>query len=370
MLEWPDSDYEPDPVSKPIVVIGAGIAGLASAWELARRGAQVEVLERGTPGQEASWAGAGILSLLLPWNYPAPLRALTEHSQALYPDWIDAIHKTAAIDPEYRRTGMLIRAPYDRAQAETGFAGQAATVAPAALTGFGPGLWLPEVAQVRNPRLLQALLEGLRRLGVTIHSEIGTISLTTQANRVTAAVSGDRRWPADQFVVATGAWSANLLDQHAAGLPIRPIRGQMLLYRTEPGRLPCILYEAGQYLVPRADGHILAGSTLEDVGFDKTTTVEARDRLHGFMSRLLPDVAASGPIRHWAGLRPGAPDNIPIIARHPILENLFVNSGHFRYGVTLAPASAELLADLMTGKTPEPTLRLFAWPDIIRAAPV
>ncbi len=348
----------------------ADFAGLSAAWELARRGIKVEVLERGAPGQEASWAGAGILSLLLPWNYPAPLQALTARSQRLYPDWIDAIRKSTAIDPEYRRTGMLVRPPYDLEKAATWLPGHTVTATPTALAGFGQGLWLPEVAQVRNPRLVQALLEGLRQLGVTIHSGIGTISLTTGANRVTAAVSDDRRWPADQFVVAASAWSANLLGQHTAGLPIRPIRGQMLLYRAEPGRLPCILYEAGQYLVPRADGHILVGSTLEDVGFDKTATAEARDRLHGFMARLLPDVAAASPIRHWAGLRPGAPGNIPIIARHPTLENLFVDSGHFRYGVTLAPASAELLADLMTGKAPEPTLRLFAWPDIIRAAPV
>jgi glycine oxidase len=136
----------------------------------------------------------------------------------------------------------------------------------------------------------------------------------------------------------------------------------MLLYQAAAGRLPGIVYQRRHYLVPRADGHILAGSTLEDVGFDKDTTPAAFDELHGFVGRLLPDVAASGPIRHWAGLRPGSPDNVPIISRHPDLDNLFVNSGHFRYGVTMAPASAELLADLVLGTLPALDPSPYAWP--------
>jgi glycine oxidase len=357
-------------VSNHIIVIGAGVAGLAAAWELARRGAQVEVLERGEPGQESSWAGAGILSLLLPWSYSAPVNLLSERSLALYPGWIDAIRENTTIDPEYRRTGMLVKEPYDKAQSSAWLTEHASAPLPDSLGQFGPGLWLPDVAQVRNPRLLQALLESLIRQGVTIHKAVGPISLEIEANQVTAVVSRERRWQSEQFVVAAGAWSAALLGSHTANLPVRPIRGQMLLYKAEPGRLPCVLFENGKYLVPRVDGHILAGSTLEDVGFDKTTTESAKAELHALTARLLPDVAATGPIQHWAGLRPGSPDNIPIIARHPKLDNLFSNSGHFRYGVTMAPASAELLADLIEGKAPELTPRLFAWPDIMRAAPV
>jgi glycine oxidase len=370
LIECRHSSHEASQVSKHIVVIGAGIAGLAAAWQLARRGARVEILERGEAGQESSWAGAGILSLLLPWNYAAPVNALTELSLAKYPDWIDAIRASTAIDPEFRRTGMLVRAPYDTTSAASWLASHPVTPQPAELAPFGNGLWLPEVAQVRNPRLLQALLDSLQHQGIVLHSNTGPIRIETRANRVSVAISDERRWQADQFVVAAGAWSAVLLGSDADDLPIRPIRGQILLYKAAPGRLPCVLYEAGRYLVPRADGHILAGSTLEDVGFDKRTTGTAYDHLHEFVQRMLPDVAAAGPIRHWAGLRPGSPDNIPIIARHPVLENLFVNSGHFRYGVTLAPASAELLADLMEDKIPELAPRLFDWPDIIRAAPV
>jgi glycine oxidase len=370
LIKSVDSTFEYTRLKEHIIVIGAGVSGLAAAWQLARRGASVEVLERGEAGQESSWAGAGILSLLLPWNYSSALNDLAERSLAQYPDWIDAIRQTTAIDPEYRRTGMLIRRPYDAAKAHAWLAGRPVAALPSELDGYGPGLWLADAAQVRNPRLMQALLDSLSRRGTAIRTGLGDVGLATEAGRVTAAVAGNRRWQADRYVVAAGAWSANLLGPLAAGLPVKPIRGQMLLYKGDPGRLPCVVFEDGKYLVPRADGHILAGSTLEDVGFDKSTTEEAKIRLHEFTARMLPDVAGTGPIRHWSGLRPGSPDNIPIIARHPTLENLYVNVGHFRYGVTLAPASAELLADLMEGSPPELAPRLFAWPDIMRAAPV
>lgn len=343
-------------MNRHIIVIGAGVAGLAAAWELARRGARVEVLERGEIGRESSWAGAGILSLLLPWDYPAPVTDLADRSLAMYPDWIADIRAGSDTDPEFRRTGMLILPPYDIARAPAG------APRPDELAGFGPGLWLPEVAQVRNPRLLRALHEAVAAAGVTVHDRLGPVALERAAGRVTAAAAGDRRWQADLYVVAAGAWSAELLGPLAAGLPIRPVRGQILLYRAAPGRLPCVVYRAGHYLVPRADGHILAGATLEEAGFDKSTTAAARAELAGFVADLLPDVAASGPILHWAGLRPGSPGNVPIIGRHPLLANLYVNAGQFRYGVTLAPASAAHLADLVDGRPPQFGQHSYAWP--------
>ncbi len=353
-------------MNRHIIVIGAGIAGLASAWALARRGARVDVLERGTFGSESSWAGAGILSLLLPWNYPAELTHLANHSLELYPDWVTEIRAHADTDPEFRHTGMLVRAPFDGVQAIP-WAGAAI---PAEIARLGDGLWLPGVAQVRNPRLLQALRQALQQIGVTIHEHAGPISLESHAKHVTAALANGQRWQADQYVTAAGAWSAQLLETLAPGLPIRPIRGQMLLYRAAPERLPCVVYQNGHYLVPRLDGHILAGSTLEDVGFDKTPTETARRELETFVANLLPDVAAAGPIRHWAGLRPGSPGNVPIIGAHPEIDNLYINSGHFRYGVTLAPASAEMLADLIEGQPPKLDPHAYQWPAIIRAAPV
>jgi glycine oxidase len=219
-------------------------------------------------------------------------------------------------------------------------------------TQAGESLWLPDIAQVRNPRLVAALREAVIRLGgiIRVHSVVETA--TIRARHMVAVHTAQDTYTADRFVVATGAWSGIALP-NLTGVPnIRPIRGQMLLFKQEPGMLDTILYRKGLYLIPRRDGHVLAGSTLEDAGFDKTTDAPTRQRLHVEAAELLPSLKGLQPIRHWAGLRPGSPDNLPVIDRHPDFDNVFVNVGHYRYGVTLAPASAELLTDLMEGTTP------------------
>lgn len=350
------------------LILGGGIAGLATAWELSGRGARVAVLDRAEAGRESSWAGAGILSPLLPWDYGNAVTALTEASQARYGAWIAGIRSASRTDPEYRQTGMLVLPPFARQQADAWLAshGRAHLAAAgdilAGLPSATTGLWLPEIAQVRNPRLIRSLLEALAGRGVQVHTGVAVDGLEQHAAQVQAVLAGGQRWRAGAFIVTAGAWSAALLGTSTHSLPIQPVRGQMLLYKAAPGRLPCIVYQDGQYLVPRTDGHILAGSTLEEVGFDKGTTLAAYETLHTFVSHLLPDVAESGPVQHWAGLRPGSPGNVPSIGRHPELANLYVNSGHFRYGVTMAPASAELLADLAQDVAPRLAAAPYAWP--------
>ena len=200
--------------------------------------------------------------------------------------------------------------------------------------------------------LVKALREAVVRLGGVIHAHCAAETTTNQAVRMLAVRTSQREFTADRFVLATGAWAGIALPG-LAGVPnVRPIRGQLLLFKLEPGVLDTILYRNGLYLIPRQDGHVLVGSTLEDAGFDKSTDDATRQRLHAEAAELLPALAATQPVRHWAGLRPGSPDNIPVIDRHPDFDNVFVNTGHYRYGVTLAPAAAELLVDLMEGKAP------------------
>lgn len=344
----------------PIVVVGAGVSGLSAAWALLNRGQRVTVLECASTGRESSWAGGGILSPLLPWTYGDSLSALALRSMAGYAAWIDRIENESSREAEFWRCGMLaLEVPaVEEALSWCAVHGMTAEPVCPATRKLPPPLcagrpiWLPEIAQVRNPRLVAVLRAAVVNAGGTIREQCPAVGVAHDGRRVLAIQTETETLPADSVVLATGAWSGLGLEGLAPMPQVRPIRGQMLLFKLAPGALDTILYRNGLYLIPRRDGHVLVGSTLEDVGFDKSTDAATRTRLHAEAAELLPALAHVGPIRHWAGLRPGSPDNIPIIDRHPDYDNVFVNTGHYRYGVTLAPASAELLVDLMEGRTP------------------
>lgn len=331
-----------------VIILGAGVSGLSVAMAWLKRGYGVTLLERGEVGAESSWAGGGILSPLLPWDYNETVSTLALRSMVAYADWIKAIEAQSGVIAEYWPCGMRV---LDATQPEDALA-WCTVHGLAAELGKTNDLWLPDIAQVRNPRLVAALREAIVRLGGVIHTHCVTEETTTQAGRVLSIRTNRGTFSADQFVLATGAWSGIGLPGLAGAPNVRPIRGQMLLFKLEPGVLNTVLYRKGLYLIPRRDGHVLAGSTLEDAGFDKSTDIATLQRLHAEATELLPVLGSIQPIQHWAGLRPGSPDNIPVIGRHPNFENVFVNTGHYRYGVTMAPASAELLADLMEGKSP------------------
>ena len=343
-----------------VLIIGAGVSGLSVAIVLLQRGHRVTLLDRGAVGGESSWAGGGILSPLLPWDYAEPVSALALPSMAAYADWVAEIEATSGLDAEFWRCGMLaleVAAP-DQALAWCAAHGMTAErgcpeslhLAPAARKK-NP-VWLPAVAQVRNPRLVAALRAAVVKLGGEIHEYCPATGMLAQGGRATAVQTTADTFPVDSVVLTAGAWSGLGLAGLAATPQIRPIRGQMLLFKLQPGVLDTILYRNGLYLIPRRDGHILVGSTLEDAGFDKATDDATRQRLHADATELLPALAKLQPVQHWAGLRPGSPDNIPIIDRHPDFDNVFINTGHFRYGVTMAPASAELVVNLMEGAPP------------------
>jgi glycine oxidase len=370
-------------LSAHALVVGGGVSGLSVALALLRRGQRVTVLERGNTGGESSWAGGGILSPLLPWDYAEPVAALALRAMAAYAGWVADIEALSGRDAEFWRCGMLALDVADPRHALAWCATHELAAehgSPARLTPLSPALmkplsirlspqagkslliprqgggsnsvWLPGIAQVRNPRLVVALRAAVAQLGGVIREQCPATGVLTQGGRVTAVQSAAETFPTDTVVLATGAWSGLGLAGLAATPQIRPIRGQMLLFKLEPGALGTILYRSGLYLIPRRDGHILVGSTLEDAGFDKSTDDATRQRLRLEAAELLPALAAVQPVRHWAGLRPGSPDNIPVIDRHADFDNVFVNTGHYRYGVTMAPAAAELLVSLMEGTPP------------------
>lgn len=328
-----------------ITIIGAGAVGCLTALAFAKKDWQVTLVDQGVLGGEASWAGGGILFPLLPWNYKEPVNQLALAGAARYCELCEELLEATGIDPQYQASGMRVLPEFDGATALAWCQAHGITA-----EIQGESLWLPQVAQVRNPRLMVALGARLKSLGVTIHEHTELLRLQSATARVQSWQSSQgTRFESDAYVVTAGAWSHNLLGEHAQPVPVKPMRGQMLLYRLEVGALSTLLYRNDFYLIPRRDGHILAGSTVEDVGFDKSTTPEAAYELAAKARALLPQLKDSSIIRHWSGLRPGSPDNIPVIARHPHFDNLYLNTGHFRYGVTMAPASAEMLADIIDG---------------------
>lgn len=331
---------------KHVMIVGGGIAGCMTAMELVTRGYQVTIVERNqiaaqTSG-ESSWAGAGIVFPLLPWMYRDEVNQLALAGAALYPQVAQQLLRETGIDPEFTQCGMRIMPPYDLALAQ-----QWCEKNQIAFTKVGDDLLLPNVAQVRNPRLLQALKQWLTLHGVTLieHTQLAQIQETAALN-AWKTTQGEQL-QADIYVVTSGAWSFELLKETAANIDIKPMRGQILLYQMPVNTLPHILYQDGFYVLQRRDGFLLAGSTLEDVGFDTRVTDSAKREMQAKAEAILPALKGMPIHQHWSGLRPGAPENLPTIARHPTIQNLYLNTGHFRYGVTMAPASAKILADLL-----------------------
>jgi len=214
---------------------------------------------------------------------------------------------------------------------------------------------LPEIAQVRNPRLLAALRADILRRGGEIleHRVVSEWRVVHDRLREVITEQGES-FQADVYVLATGAWSGELAGKLLPGpkLPVHPVKGQMLLYNGSPGLLRHIVLDDGRYLIPRKDGGILVGSTVEYTGFDKSTTPDARRELEQSAQALLPALTSCRLQIQWGGLRPGSPEGVPYIGSHMELPNLYINSGHFRNGFVMAPASARLLADLVLNRPP------------------
>ncbi|MBA2689310.1 MAG: glycine oxidase ThiO, partial [Burkholderiales bacterium] len=342
------------------LIIGAGVVGLSTAWELRRAGARVAIVERGFAGCESSWAGGGMLFPLSPWRYAEAVTALTELARVVYPEWIAELQAASNVDAEYRQSGLLVLPPadFDKARAWCAARDLAANVVSGsdispALAGHDEALWLPQAAQVRNPRLIRALLAALRKQGVVLYEQSEVKELVFAKDKITHVATSKDEMAAKAVIVCAGAWSQRLLGDQAAGADIFPIAGQMLLYKSDPGTLPAMVMRGDRYLIPRDDGHVLAGSTQELTGFEKATTVSAAEDLHASAITMLPLLSTLQPIAQWTGLRPGSRDNIPLIGRHPRIDNLYINSGHFRYGLTMAPAAARLLANSIAGR-PQP----------------
>lgn len=332
-----------------VAILGAGVIGLLTARLLLQRGVRVLIADRQLPARAASWAGGGIVSPLYPWRYSSAVTALAQGAQEAHRWLAESLRRETGIDPQYNPCGLLMLAPPDEQHAllwcrrnhrKAVQCDESATAVIQPGLSPSPALWMPEIGNVRNPRLLQALLAFVSSHPLAECRWQSDVVLRAGDGGEELLVNGERI-AADAVVVAAGAWSAALLQPLGVKLPVVPVRGQMIQYAPVPGLLRRIVLSGGRYLIPRRDGRILAGSTLEFTGFDSGTTADARNELHAAAVALLPALRHAHIENHWAGLRPGAPAGIPFIDRIAGTR-VSVNAGHFRNGLVLAPAAAAL----------------------------
>ena len=347
-----------------VVIVGGGVIGLLTAYNLASEGQAVTLLERGGLGQESSWAGGGIVSPLYPWRYSQAVTALAHWSQDFYPQLAQRLFAATGVDPEVHTTGLYWLDLDDEADALAWAAREgrplskvdvsaAHDAVPVLGGGYAQAIYMADVANVRNPRLVKSLKAALLALpNVTIYEQCAVSGFVLGDDRVVGVNTATGQVLGDQVVLAAGAWSGQLLGTLGLGLPVEPVKGQMILYKCASDFLSSMVLAKGRYAIPRRDGHILIGSTLEHEGFDKTPTDIALESLKASAVELIPALADAEVVGHWAGLRPGSPEGIPFIGEVPGFRGLWLNCGHYRNGLVLAPASCQLFTDLLLARAP------------------
>jgi len=352
--------FNQGPTKSEIAIVGGGVIGLSIARALALRGVrEVAVIEKGEFGREASWAAGGILAPQVEADAANDFLALACASRDMYPQFAKALLDESAIDIELDTTGTLFvafttaeerefRARFDWQRGE-GLSvewldgEEARGLEPALSECVRCALRFPNDYQVENRRLCEALVISNRKLGTRLfdHSEVQSVRV--DGSKVRGVETSKGLIEASAVVIAAGAWSPAV--DPTANLQVEPVRGQMLCFSTEPKLIRHVVYSSRGYLIPRRDGRLLAGSTSEHVGFDKSITEEGRQTISSMAAEIAPSVAALVPIDSWAGFRPRASDDLPVLGISSEIDGLCYATGHYRNGILLAPITGELVAD-------------------------
>jgi glycine oxidase len=356
-----------------VVIVGGGLMGSACAWELARRGRRVIVLERSVPGAEASSAAAGILGAQLETQKRGPLVALARESRKLYAGWVRALEKATDIDVGFRECGALevTRTLADARRVAKQVAWQKPAprlLARKALLAREPALG-PRIAggvafdgdAKVDPRVLfRALHIAAGRSGVEFRSGAYVRRVVTSGGRASGVALDDGSVvPARDIIVAAGSWTTLVEGLGVAPGAVVPARGQIVELETPEPLLTSVVVGPRAYLVPRDDGRVLVGSTMEFVGYRREVTAGAvRDLLDAALE-LVPALAAASLRQSWSSFRPYTRDELPLIGETPT-PHLWLASGHHRNGILLAPVTAALIAALVLGKPPRLSLAPFA----------
>ena len=340
-----------------VIVIGGGIIGLSLSIALRHSGASVLILERGEPGREASHAAAGMLAALGP-ETPELMLEMAKASTRLYPEYVRELEASSGLHIDFQQEGTIYLS--DTPPCQSGIqqlsSEQVQELEPA-IEAAGRTAWFLQEQRV-DPRLLtEAALKTARNLGVDVHSGTKATELIIANQRVTGVHSERSFYLAPTVVNCAGAWAAEITGPT---VPSRPVKGQML--DVIPRRRPLLKHTVRSsevYAVPRRDGRIVIGATIEEAGFDKNVQPEVIQHLHQLAANLIPELGEARIHEAWAGLRPGSPDDLPIMGATP-LEGYFVATGHYRNGILLAPITASCMADLIQGRRPQIDLSPFS----------
>ncbi len=350
-----------------VVVVGGGVIGLACAWRLAQRGAKVTVLEKGLPGAGASRVAAGMLAPVGELSFGEPeLLELTLAAARLYPEFVVELEATTGESTGYEQLGALhvaldrdeaaqLRRVHDLQrsldlEAEWLSTRQCRELEPGLAPSFHGGVLAAGEAAIDPRALTRALVAACAEEGVEMHAESEVVDGIYEGERLIGVqVAVGEEILADTVVLSGGAWSGAMSWLPEGARPaVRPVKGQVVELRTRDDAPPTrrILASERVYLVPRADGRLIVGATVEEMGFDTAVTAGGIHDLLREAYRLLPDVAEMELVDAIAGLRPGTPDNLPLVGPGPI-EGLVLATGHYRNGILLAPLAAETVVDLL-----------------------
>ena len=373
-------------MSECTVILGGGVVGLSIAYELSTRGQHVAVIDANDFASQASWAGAGMLPPSNRETAVHPFEHLEALSNQVHREWAERLLRETNIDNGYRECGGLYVARSN---------GEIASLTGAILewndrlidnqridpeklldrfpmlaqlfrdTSVGMAVFVSQAAQFHNPRHAQALLAACKQNGVRLLPNRHDFQIDVAEQKICSVRTDQEVINGAQFVFAAGPWTEGLLKQFDVSLPMQPVRGQLALYRlNEDSKANWsdapLINEGSRYLVPRSDGHVLAGATVEEVGFDCHTTEDEIADLRAWAESIADDLGADNYVRSWAGLRPGTYDGFPYLGRLASFNNAIIATGHFKAGLQTSAGTAKVIADLVQHKTPEIDLTPFS----------
>ena len=324
-------------MNKNVIIIGGGIVGCLSALEFKKKGFDVTIIEKSNIGYESSSAAAGILYPLMPWKYDDALYELSLGSSKFYEELSIKLLKDFNKDIEYIKSGLMLLPPYDEEdflrwlnKSKTSFLKK------------NNSILLPEVAQINPKKLMSSIKELVISQNIKIFENSEIREIKTNKNSIYAVCTNDNKeYKGDIFLLAAGAWSSMIYQKLVK--KIKPIRGQIIEYFANDLIIENILYSQGIYILQRKNRAIIVGSTLEDVGFSNNNLKEKLLELDRKAKNILKDLQKCPINRTWYGFRPGVDDNYPIVSNDENYRNMFIHSGHFRYGITTAPATTKIL---------------------------